>query len=473
LNRLTLGDHKSYTTTWVDNNNFEEKSLVYDFNGNIKRLIRTNSAASEIANYTYTYSGNKLSNIITNGIINGTTYVYDLNGNTTTDGLRNVAIAYNILNLPKLVSKGADNISYIYSAAGEKLAKKMTNNTYQYYAGNMVYNNDKSLNYLLFDEGLVNKVSGGYAYEYQLKDHLGNTRVTFQPNGSTTTTTQVAEYYPFGSSYLPVSPAGTNKYLYNGKEKQDDILGDTALDWYDYGARFYDPMIGRWHCVDQLAEKYDSYSPYCYVGTNPISRIDPDGRDWDTEKDKEKAKQIQEKSKNQIETLGQSNSVLDKRISDAKEKGNKRKVATLENRKENNKHQIDELKKGIDEIQTLGDRHDYTFTPVSSEDHHVNLLKDGEKPLISIEFSSDALALHESRHAYQYITDGKSSGRMVFGQDSKLNYTSESVTIWYETKAYQLQYSFSNSSLPVSTSGFWGIDKDWLKSIPSNPYKIK
>jgi hypothetical protein len=49
--------------------------------------------------------------------------------------------------------------------------------------------------------------------------------VTFQPNGNSTTTTQVAEYYPFGSSYLPISPAGTNKYLYNGKEKQDDVLG--------------------------------------------------------------------------------------------------------------------------------------------------------------------------------------------------------------------------------------------------------
>jgi RHS repeat-associated protein len=168
---------------------------------------------------------------------------------------------------------------------------KMTNNTYQYYAGNMVYNNDKSLKYLLFDEGLVNKVSGGYAYEYHLKDHLGTTRVTFQPNGSTTTTTQVAEYYPFGSSYLPISPAGSNKYLYNGKEKQDDVLGGTALDWYDYGARFYDATIGRWHCIDQLAEKFDSWSPYNYTMNNPILYIDPDGRDVEIKRD-EKEKTI-------------------------------------------------------------------------------------------------------------------------------------------------------------------------------------
>jgi len=190
------------------------------------------------ADYKYNYKGNQLNQI--NAL---TAYTYDLNGNTTLDGLRGVSIAYNIINLPKTASQGSDIISYIYSAAGEKLAKKMNTN-YKYYAGNVVYNNYKSLNYLLFAEGLINKVSGGYAYEYRLKDHLSNTRVTIQPLGSTTMTIQVAEYYPFGSSYLPIKPAGSNKCLYNGKEKQDDILSVTALDWYDYGARFYDLIIG-------------------------------------------------------------------------------------------------------------------------------------------------------------------------------------------------------------------------------------
>jgi RHS repeat-associated protein len=153
----------------------------------------------------------------------------------------------------------------------------MKDNTWQYYCGNMVYNGDKTLKYLLFEEGLVNKSSVAYVYEYHLKDHLGNTRVTFQPNGGGTTTTQIAEYYPFGSSYLPVSPVGSNKYLYNGKEKQDDVLGSIALDEYDYGARFYDPRIGRWHTVDPLAEKYRRWSPYNYGADNPIRFIDPDG----------------------------------------------------------------------------------------------------------------------------------------------------------------------------------------------------
>ena len=51
---------------------------------------------------------------------------------------------------------------------------------------------------------------------------------------------------------------------------------------YDYCARFYDPTIGRWHSPDELGEIRFEESPYCYVGNNPVLRVDPDGRIWDT-----------------------------------------------------------------------------------------------------------------------------------------------------------------------------------------------
>jgi RHS repeat-associated protein len=61
-----------------------------------------------------------------------------------------------------------------------------------------------------------------------------------------------------------------NRYLYNGKEYQDDF----GLNWYDYGARFYDPQIARWHSVDPLAELYFHITPYRYGLNNPIRFAD-------------------------------------------------------------------------------------------------------------------------------------------------------------------------------------------------------
>lgn len=58
---------------------------------------------------------------------------------------------------------------------------------------------------------------------------------------------------------------------------------------YDYGARHYDPAVGRWHVQDPMQEKRIGLSPYCYTSNNPVNRIDPNGMldDWVEDQNKQ------------------------------------------------------------------------------------------------------------------------------------------------------------------------------------------
>ncbi|MBO9675317.1 MAG: hypothetical protein J7577_17855, partial [Sphingobacteriaceae bacterium] len=183
---------------------------------------------------------------------------------------KDITLGYNFLNLPQTVS-GSQNLTYTYNAAGEKLQKQAGGTTTNYLDGIQYTNN--SIDFIQTEEGLARRSGNSYSYEYNLSDHLGNVRVTFYQNPTTNQleVLQRDDYYAFGLRKEPVAKAGLNKYLYNGKELQEE------LGQYDYGARFYDPVIGRWNVIDPLAEKMRRYSPYNYAFNNPIRFIDPDG----------------------------------------------------------------------------------------------------------------------------------------------------------------------------------------------------
>jgi len=123
-------------------------------------------------------------------------------------------------------------------------------------------------------EGRAVKDGSTWDHEYVITDHLGNTRVRFHDdNGNGTISSgellSTHDYYPFGMEWN----AGSYQYTYNGKEKNTEL----GLDWLDYGARWYDPVIGRWSAVDPMANKYASWSTYNYVLNNPIRLVDPNG----------------------------------------------------------------------------------------------------------------------------------------------------------------------------------------------------
>ncbi len=146
-----------------------------------------------------------------------------------------------------------------------------------YHEGACVHRGDGSLDYILHPEGVVRATGQGLSHECFLKDHLGNTRVVFGSNGAVL---QATDYYAFGLEHTPLAISNANRYLYNGKELQDETFaGGVRLGWYDYGWRMYYPQIGRWHVPDPLSETFqESFTPYHYCLNNPVLHTDPDGR---------------------------------------------------------------------------------------------------------------------------------------------------------------------------------------------------
>ena len=228
---------------------------------------------------TYTYSssivGDQLSSIsgTYNGIYKSGNFSYDGNGNATRDGLRGLTVTYfDELNLPKQYYQNSTNkVDYTYDAGGTKWSKTATVSgtaSTTLYDGTFIYENG-TLKKVLTSEGYYDPSAG--LYYYYLKDHLGNTRLTFHYSGTTAVVDQEVEYYPFGSLFTG-NNLDKNKYLYNGKELNDEFFEN-----YDYGARFYDAELGRFHTQDAFAEKYYDFSPYQYGANNPILYLDVNG----------------------------------------------------------------------------------------------------------------------------------------------------------------------------------------------------
>jgi RHS repeat-associated protein len=89
------------------------------------------------------------------------------------------------------------------------------------------------------------------------------------------------DYYPFGLMWEKQDVTSTdNLKWHHGKELQENEFAQQgkSLDLEDFGARMYDPILGRWWSVDPLAEKFLNLSPFSGMGNNPIFFIDPDGR---------------------------------------------------------------------------------------------------------------------------------------------------------------------------------------------------
>jgi RHS repeat-associated protein len=151
---------------------------------------------------------------------------------------------------------------YVYDGDGKRLQKTENSTTTSYiYSGiNTVYevNSTGSASYVYGPTGLIAKrttidqESNIYFYH---KDHLGSIRSV---TDSSKNIIAASTYHPFGETDIK---GGSEHYLYNGKEKD-------ATGLYYYGARYYDPEIGRFLMKDPIRGKIknsQSLNRYIYT----------------------------------------------------------------------------------------------------------------------------------------------------------------------------------------------------------------
>ncbi|HLF64297.1 MAG TPA: RHS repeat-associated core domain-containing protein [Saprospiraceae bacterium] len=287
LNRLTQAKYAEYTTLYTNFDRYNE-TLTYNLSGDITTLVRRGYNAgsySEIDNLAYAYPSSgtfRLSSVTetSNGTLGFTinagqtlsSYTYDNNGNITVrTNVGYSTINYNHLNLPHTITGTGGTINNSYDAGGRKWTSTSAGVVTTYFSG--IEYEGNALKAIYHEDGRIEKLGGGtYEYQFYIRDHLGNVRILLK---SGPTLMQEYHYYPFGLEQGGswAAPQGlTQKYKYNGKEYFGSGLG-----WYDFGARWYDPAMGRWISADPLSETYANLSPYCFVNNNPIQFFDPNG----------------------------------------------------------------------------------------------------------------------------------------------------------------------------------------------------
>jgi RHS repeat-associated protein len=200
----------STSGAWAKHFKAFSECMTYDMNGNILSLKRKGFMGLPMDNLSYGYTtGNQLSYVhdtdnATIGFVNGNTgtddYAYDNNGNLFKDknkGINNNAdIKYNYLNLPIEITKSTgEKVKYYYDATGRKLTQEVyaTNGTtvvkVTNYIGELMYEGTTlALKMIQHAEGRILPNGANWEYQYHIKDHLGNVRVTFTSKTQTTTT---------------------------------------------------------------------------------------------------------------------------------------------------------------------------------------------------------------------------------------------------------------------------------------------
>ena len=307
--RLSTLDIKNGATSYLN------LDYTYDNNSNITQLVNgwrdtSDSWHSETESYSYdgldrlisahcifwshvfsydkvgnrtskdsvSYTINAVNEVTT--LSDGTTFTYDSNGNRIqrTEGTDTWVYTYGYGNrLTRIEKNDIILAEYVYDGSGKRIQVTETGGTttYLYRGYDVLYeeNTTGEAAYVYSPLGKVAKrttIDGESNTFFYHSDRLGSTRLVTDQDKNIVS---AATYHPFGE---PSTGEGSEPYLYTGKEKDSSGL-------YYYGARYYDPEIGRFITRDQKSGGISipqTLNRYTYCINNPLRYIDTDGNDY-------------------------------------------------------------------------------------------------------------------------------------------------------------------------------------------------
>ena len=297
-----LQTYSGSTVNYSGTNTIQDRSYVYSRAGDIEEI----TDYKEGITYTYTYDNlhrlldeastdtsaptsaevliynynnvdhiNAVSSINYNG--NNYNYTYDANGNmltgpdfTNSSSVVTRTIQWNADNMPKQITHSVNGITYLtYDGDGAR-AKKVAGGTTTYYiSSDYEIKNGTHIKYIFAGNLRVAEIEGSTATIFH-KDHLGSSTAM---TNSTAGEIETSEYMPFG---------GMREHT--GTEVSDYKFTDQELDnssnLYNYDARLYDPVIGRFLSADTVVPEWNnpqSLNRYSYCINNPLIYTDPSG----------------------------------------------------------------------------------------------------------------------------------------------------------------------------------------------------
>ncbi|MHC1744446.1 MAG: RHS repeat-associated core domain-containing protein [Syntrophobacteraceae bacterium] len=261
LNRLTTATSESYRQS----NPTDTVTYEYDTIGNM-------TYNSRVGSYDYASAPGKPHAVLQAGPYS---FVYDANGNMVSKNSGQRTIVYDAENHVKRITTGASTVEFVYDHKGERV-KKIQGGVEIVYIGGLleIRGTEVRKHYASAGKKIATRIDNTLYNTHG--DHLGSLGLA-TAESSPDQPRQETVYYPFDETAGVQNGDVGLHHKFTGQEEDPE----TGL--YYYGARYYDPVIGRFLSADSIVQAPadpQTLNRYSYCRNNPLIYTDPTGHDF-------------------------------------------------------------------------------------------------------------------------------------------------------------------------------------------------